>query len=50
MFGGGAISSAYKKQTYVADSSMCSDFIALASANKEAEWLRNLLYEIPLLV
>ena len=50
MFGGGAISWASKKQTCVADSTMCSEFIALASASKEAEWLRNLMNEIPLLV
>ena len=28
---------------------MASEFIALASAGKEAEWLRNLMFEIPLL-
>ena len=27
---------------------MESEFVALASAGKEAEWLRNLIYEIPL--
>ena len=27
---------------------MESEFVALAAANKEAEWLRNLIYEIPL--
>ena len=25
-----------------------SEFVALAAAGKEAEWLRNLVYEIPL--
>ena len=28
---------------------MTSEFIALASESQEAEWLRNLLFEIPLL-
>ena len=27
---------------------MASEFIALASASKEAEWLRDLIYEIPI--
>ena len=27
---------------------MKSEFVALAAAGKEAEWLRNLIYEIPL--
>jgi len=26
---------------------MAAEFIALAAGSKEAEWLRNLLYEIP---
>ena len=46
--GGGAISWGSKKQTCIADSTMASEFIALASCSKEAEWLRNLLIEIPL--
>jgi len=37
-----------KKQTCIADSTMSAEFIALASTWKEAEWLRNFLYEIPL--
>ncbi|KAK9125539.1 hypothetical protein Scep_014385 [Stephania cephalantha] len=45
---GGAISWASKKQTLMAGSTMESEFIALASASKEAEWLRELLHEIPL--
>lgn len=45
--GGGAISWASKKQTCIADSTMAAEFIALASGSKEAEWLRNLLLEIP---
>ncbi|KAK9150330.1 hypothetical protein Syun_008639 [Stephania yunnanensis] len=32
----------------MAGSTMESEFIALASASKEAEWLRELLHEIPL--
>ena len=28
---------------------MTSEFIALSSASKEAEWLKNLMIEIPLL-
>ena len=27
---------------------MASEFIALASASKEAEWLRDLMYKIPI--
>ena len=46
--GGGAVSWGSKKQTCIADSTMSAEFIALASTCKEAEWLRNLLYEIPL--
>ncbi|GJV66176.1 zinc finger, CCHC-type containing protein, partial [Tanacetum coccineum] len=44
----GAISWAYKKQTCITDSTMESEFVALAAAGKEAEWLRNLICEIPL--
>lgn len=46
--GGAAISWGSKKQTCLADSTMASEFIALNSASKEAEWLRNLLLEIPI--
>ena len=46
--GGGAISWGSKKQTCIADSTMAAEFIALASCSKEAEWLRNLIIEIPL--
>ena len=46
--GGGAISWAYKKQTCISHSTMESEFIALAAAGKEAEWLRNLLLDIKL--
>jgi len=45
--GGGAISWGSKKQTCIADSTMAAEFIALAAGSNEAEWLRNLLYEIP---
>ncbi|XP_071739614.1 secreted RxLR effector protein 161-like [Rutidosis leptorrhynchoides] len=48
LLGGGAISWASKKQTCITNSTMESEFIALAAAGKEAEWLRNLVYEIPL--
>ena len=37
-----------KEANYVADSTMSTEFIALASTCKEAKWLRNLLCEIPL--
>ena len=48
MLGGGAISWSSKKQTCISNSTMESEFVALASAGKEAEWLRDLVYEIPL--
>ena len=48
MLGGGVISWSSKKQTCITDSTMASEFIALASASKEAEWLRDLIYEIPI--
>lgn len=48
LFGGGAISWGSKKQSCITDSTMAAEFVALASASKEAEWLRNLIYEIPL--
>ena len=44
----GAISWTSKKQTCIAHSTMESEFIALAAAGKEAEWIRNLLLEIEL--
>ncbi|GKC94044.1 hypothetical protein Tco_1159486, partial [Tanacetum coccineum] len=31
---------------YITDSTMEVKFVALAAAGKEAEWLRNLIYEI----
>ncbi|CAN0906057.1 Retrovirus-related Pol polyprotein from transposon TNT 1-94, partial [Linum grandiflorum] len=48
LLGGGAISWASKKQTCITTSTIESEFIALAAAAKEAEWLRDLVYEIPL--
>ncbi|XP_074301367.1 secreted RxLR effector protein 161-like [Silene latifolia] len=48
LLGGGAISWALKNQTCISSSTMESEFIALLAAGKEAEWLRNLIYEIPL--
>ncbi|KAJ9558412.1 hypothetical protein OSB04_013026 [Centaurea solstitialis] len=48
LLGGGTISWASKKQTCITNSTMESEFVALAAAGKEAEWLRNLIYEIPL--
>ncbi|XP_060201820.1 secreted RxLR effector protein 161-like [Lycium barbarum] len=48
MLGGGAISWGSKKQKCITESTIASEFIALASASKEAEWLRDLLYNIPL--
>ena len=46
--GGGAISWASKKQTCIFHYTMESEFIALAAADKEVEWLRNMLLDIQL--
>ena len=46
--GGGAISWASKKQSFISHSLIESEFIALATAGKEAEWLRNIFYDIEL--
>jgi hypothetical protein len=46
--GGGVVSWASKKQTCISHSTMESEFIALAAASKEAEWLRYLLLDIKL--
>nr|GEZ20725.1 zinc finger, CCHC-type [Tanacetum cinerariifolium] len=43
------ISWASKKQTCVTSSTMKYEFVALAVVGKEVEWLKNLLFEIPLL-
>ncbi|GJS93070.1 zinc finger, CCHC-type containing protein [Tanacetum coccineum] len=48
LLGGGAISWASKKQTCITGSTMEFEFVALAAAGKEAEWLKKLLLEIPL--
>ncbi|GJV88818.1 zinc finger, CCHC-type containing protein [Tanacetum coccineum] len=48
LLSGGAISWASKKQTCITGSTMESEFVALAAAGKEAEWLKNFLLEIPL--
>ncbi|GJU26060.1 zinc finger, CCHC-type containing protein [Tanacetum coccineum] len=48
LLGGGAISWASKKQTCITGSTMESEFVILAAAGKEVEWLRNLILEIPL--
>ncbi|XP_071699802.1 secreted RxLR effector protein 161-like [Rutidosis leptorrhynchoides] len=48
LLGGGAISWASKKKTCITNSTMESEFVTLAQDGKEAEWLRNLIYEIPL--
>ena len=48
-YGGGAISWSSKKQTHLVDSTIFAEFITLASAANKAKWLRNLMFEIPLL-
>ncbi|GJY46213.1 hypothetical protein Tco_0435276, partial [Tanacetum coccineum] len=48
LLGGGAISWASNKKTCITDSTMESEIVALAAVGKEAEWLRNLIYEISL--
>nr|GEX46896.1 zinc finger, CCHC-type [Tanacetum cinerariifolium] len=48
LLGGGAISWASKKQTCISGPTMESEFVSLAAAGKEAEWLKNLILEIPL--
>nr|GEW03568.1 zinc finger, CCHC-type [Tanacetum cinerariifolium] len=45
---GGAISWASKKQTCITGSTIESEFVALATAGKKAEWIRNLTHEIPI--
>nr|GEU36511.1 zinc finger, CCHC-type [Tanacetum cinerariifolium] len=50
LLGSGLISWASKKQTCITGSTMEYEFVALADAGKEAEWLKNLLLEIPLWV
>ncbi|GKD50798.1 zinc finger, CCHC-type containing protein [Tanacetum coccineum] len=43
---GGTISWAFKKRTCITSSTMEYEFMALAVAGKEAEWLKNLILEI----
>ena len=45
--GGGAVSWGSKKQTCISHSTMEAEFIALAATGKEAEWLRDLMMDIP---
>ncbi|GJY15096.1 hypothetical protein Tco_0385518 [Tanacetum coccineum] len=45
---GGVISWASKKQTCITGSTIESEFVALAAAGKEEEWLRNLIHDIPI--
>ncbi|GKE59571.1 hypothetical protein Tco_1498756, partial [Tanacetum coccineum] len=42
------IEKASKKRTCIIGSTMESEFVALAAAGKEAEWLRNMIFKIPL--
>ncbi|GJV18869.1 hypothetical protein Tco_1367889 [Tanacetum coccineum] len=48
LLGGCGISWASKKKTCITGSTMESEFVALAAAGKEVEWLRNLIHEIPI--
>ncbi|GKD29509.1 zinc finger, CCHC-type containing protein [Tanacetum coccineum] len=48
LLGGCANSWASKKQTCITSSTIKYEFVAFANAGKEAEWLKNLLLEIPL--
>ncbi|GKC10875.1 zinc finger, CCHC-type containing protein [Tanacetum coccineum] len=48
LFRGGVISWTSKKKTCITGSTMESEFVALVAAGKEAEWLRNLIHEIPI--
>ncbi|RVW47574.1 Retrovirus-related Pol polyprotein from transposon TNT 1-94 [Vitis vinifera] len=45
--GGGAVSWESKNQTCISHSTMDAEFIALAATGKEAEWLRDLMMNIP---
>ncbi|RVW78918.1 Retrovirus-related Pol polyprotein from transposon TNT 1-94 [Vitis vinifera] len=45
--GGGAVSWGSKKQTCISHSTMEAEFIVLAATRKEAEWLRDLMMDIP---
>ncbi|KAA0056672.1 ty1-copia retrotransposon protein [Cucumis melo var. makuwa] len=48
LLGGGAISWKSTKQTCIARSTMESEFIVLELAGQEAEWIKNLLGDVPL--
>ncbi|GKD02603.1 hypothetical protein Tco_1177577 [Tanacetum coccineum] len=48
LLGGGAILWTSKKQICITDSTIEAEIVALATVSKEAKWLRNLIYEIPL--
>ena len=48
ILGSGAICWKSKKQTIIANSTMEAELIILASTSEEANWFRDLLYEIPL--
>nr|GEW21523.1 hypothetical protein [Tanacetum cinerariifolium] len=48
LLGGCAILWASNKQTRITSSNMKFEFVALAVIGKEAEWLRNLIHEIPI--
>ena len=47
MLGGAAVPCKSSKQTYIAHSTMESEFIALDKVTEEAEWLRQFLEDIP---
>ena len=49
VYGRRTISRSSKKQTCIADSIMAFEFIALTFEGKEAEWSRDLMFEIPIL-
>jgi len=46
--GGGVVSWKSVKQTYIAHSTMESEFIAFELAGQEAEWIKGLLADVPL--
>ena len=45
----GVVCSKSKKQTIIANSTMEAELIALTSVSEEANWLRDLLFQIPYL-
>ena len=45
--GGGAVCWRSKNQTIIANSTMEAELISLASAGEKADWLRDLLFQIP---